>query len=189
MREIYLIVTLIVLFLSGCIPKTHTLSIYSLNEHSSVKADKVLNQTVKINYPNAINGLGGSRIYYNDNSKTGYYLYSRWSSSLNRMVYSNMLLNMQESSRYRYVVGYETSAKADRVLEVEILEFKHIINSEGSYAKASFNVRVIDSKSGRVLKSKVFRYTTALQEKNAAAFVMGSKENLKHFLNELMLFN
>jgi ABC-type uncharacterized transport system auxiliary subunit len=189
MRERYLIIALIVLFLSGCIPKTHTLSIYSLNEHSSVKVNKVLNKTVKINYPNAINGLGGSRIYYNDNSKTGYYLYSRWSSSLNRIIYSNILLNMQESSRYRYVVGYGSSAKANRVLEIEILKFNHIINNEGSYAKSSFNVRVIDSKSGRVLKSKIFRYTAALQEKNAAAFVRGAKENLKHFLNDLILFN
>ena len=188
MRLRYLLYIIISLFISGCIPKTETMHIYSLSVTSMHKASTKSNLTLKVNYPVAINGVGGSRIYYSDNSRVGYYLYSRWNSSLNRMLYSNILANLQESGKYKYVVGYSSVAKADRELEIEILSFNHIIEGESSRTDIKIDVKLIDSKSGKVVKQKRFHYTTPLEAKNAAAFVKGAKEDMARFIDSLINF-
>ncbi len=188
MKRRFLLYIFILLFMSGCIPKRETMHIYSLSVTSSHKASTKSNSTLKVNYPTSLNGVGGSRIYYSDNSRVGYYLYSRWSSSLNRMLYSNILANLQESGKYKYVVGYSSGAKADRELEVAILSFNHIIEGESSRTDIKIDAKLIDSKSGRVIKQKRFSYTTPLEAKSAAAFVKGAKEDMARFIDELIGF-
>ena len=188
MKKSYLLYTILLLLLSGCIPKTHTLHLYNLNVESSHKRVSKSNKTLKVNYPTALNALSGSRIYYNDNSKIGYYLYSRWSSSLNKMLYSNIITNLQSNGKYRYVVGYNTIAKADYELEVEIDSFNHMIIGDQSYANIKLKVQLIESSSGKVVKQRVFRYKIPLEAKNAAAFAKGARKAVEEFINDLVTF-
>ena len=188
MKKSYLFSTILLFLLSGCIPKTHTLHLYNLSVESSHKEVSKSNITLKVNYPTALNALSGSRIYYNDNSKIGYYLYSRWSSSLNKMLYSDIITNLQSNGKYRYVVGYNSIAKADYELEVEIDSFNHIIKGDQSYANIKLNVKLIESSSGKVVKQRVFRYKIPLEAKNAAAFAKGAKQAVKDFIDDLLNF-
>lgn len=181
-------IIVLVLLLSGCIPKTHKLSLYDLKVTSTQKAVSRKNITLKVNYPTALNALGGSRIYYNDNSRVGYYLYSRWSSSLNRIIYSDLIIDLLQSQKYRSVVGYSSSAHTDRELELSIVTFNHIIKNQESYTDISFNVKIIDNKSGKILKTKLFKYKSVVNEKNAQSFVKAAREDLKEFFNDLNTF-
>ena len=188
MKRRYLLYSFLIILLSGCISKTHTLHLYSLRVESSQKVAKKSNTTLKVDYPTALNALSGSRIYYNDNGKIGYYLYSRWSSSLNRMLYSDIITNLQERGKYRYVIGYNSSAKADYQLETEIDSFNHIIEGDNTFANIKLNVKLIESQSGKVIKQKTFQYKTPLEAKNAAAFAKGAKKAIEQFINDLFYF-
>jgi len=184
----YFFYTVLFLLLSGCIPKTEILHLYSLKVESSFTAPQKSNSTLKVDYPTALNGLSGSRIYYNDNSKVGYYLYSRWESSLNRMLYSITLTNLQKRGSYKYVIGYNSSAQADYELELEIDSFEHIIKGNNSFAQIELNVRLIESQTTRVVKQKTFHYQIPLENKNAKAFVKGARKAMEEFIEELIQF-
>ena len=188
MKNRFFISIIVLLLLQGCIPKSSVLHLYNININQEFKAATTQPITVKVAYPTALNGVGGSRIYYNDNGRVGYYLYNRWSSSFNKLLFTNIFNTLEKSRKYRYIVAYNSTAKADRVLEISILSFYHLIENEQSIAVARFKVTLIDTNSGRVLKSKIFEYKTAVLEKNAQAFVEGAKRNILLFMQDLIRF-
>lgn len=179
---------ILLFILQGCIPKaTHKLNSYDLYiSNSNIQSIKT-NKVIKIKYPTAIGSIGGSRIYYKRDNTTNYYLYSRWSNSLISMIYKDILTNLR--GRYKSVVGYDSSAKADILLETQIIDFYHILNRNNSYVKITINVRFIDSKSKKIVKEKLFSYKKEIATANAKNFVLSAKKTLREFIGDLKNIN
>lgn len=177
----------VVLLLQGCVPKTHELSLYNLDTPFLKEARVKQNVVLRVDYPTANDALSGSRIYYKRGATVGYYLYSNWSSSLNRLLYSQLLQKLQESKIYKNVVGYSSTAKADRVLELKIVSFYHIVKEGRSYTDIILDAKLIDA-NGKILKSKEFHYKRALPKVDAVSFVWGSKRDLREFFGDLTRF-
>lgn len=177
----------VILLLQGCIPKTHELSLYNLDISTLKQARIKQNAVLKVEYPTADDALAGSRIYYKKDSTVGYYLYSNWSSSLNRLLYSQLLQKLQQSKTYKNVIGYSSAARADRILELEVVSFYHIVKKDRSYTDIVLNVKIINNR-GKILKSREFSYHRPLQNTNAASFVRGANRDLELFFNELAVF-
>jgi len=182
-----LLLTFIAFTISGCIPKaTHEMSSYDLyisnsTNRNSSKSNKIL----KVKFPIALATLNSSRIFYKKDGITSYYLYSRWSSSLNRLLYRDILLSLQKSNSYKDVIGYSSDARVDIYLETEIIDFYHIVEKESSYAKITINIKYIDAKSNNLIKSRTFDFKKYLDNANAKSFVNGAKEALREFLSNL----
>jgi len=173
------------LFASGCAVKTHKLNIYDLSSNVQISTNRHSNSVLMVKYPHSLGAIGGSRIYYKKGDLTSYYLYSSWSQSLNRMIYSEVLKTLSNSHKYKSVIGFNSSAKADLNLEIEILDFYHIVEDSNSYADISIAVKLIDS-NGNILKDRVFKYKIDIDEVNAQGFIKASKEAINRFLQELI---
>ena len=177
-----------IFLITGCIPKaTHQINTYDLSVNIDTTSTKRVNKVLKVKYPMALGAINSSRIFYKKDGITSYYLYSRWSDSLSRLIYKDILTALQNSKKYKDVIGYSSSARADLSLEVEIVDFYHIVeNSNTSYALITINVRYLDEKTQKIVKSKVFRYKKYLDNANAKSFVKAAKEALREFLIELI---
>ncbi len=182
-----IIVVIFTFLLAGCIAKpTHTMSSYELHlEPAVTKSVSKGSKVIKIKYPTALGNLNSSRIFYKKDGKVSYYLYSKWSSALNRLIYKDILLALKNSNRYKDVLSYSSSAIADRYLEVEIIDFYHVVNANASYAKVAIDIKVIDAKSSKIVKTKSYRYKKDLNIANAQNFVNSAKEALREFLVDL----
>ncbi len=180
------IIAIFAIILSGCIPKpVHTLKSYDLTINNNFKSNKKINKVLKVKYPTALGAIGSSKIYYKKDDITSYYLYSKWSDTLSRLIYKDILISLQNSKKYRSVIGYNSSAKADIILETQIVNFYHIIDNNSSYAQITINIKYIDANSQNIIKSKVFSYKIPVENKNAKSFVVAVKEVLKEFLAKL----
>ena len=176
-----------IFLLTSCIPKSsHQINSYDLyidiNPKNNIKSNKV----IKVKYPTALGPIGGSKIYYKRDGITSYYLYSIWSSSLTRLIYKDILLALQNSKKYKEVLGYNSSAKADIILETEIIDFYHIVDNNSSYAKITINIKYIDANSKKVIKSQTFTYKKYLKNANAKSFIEGAKTALREFLTKTL---
>ena len=186
-KFIYILISL--LFFSGCIPKTtHTLKSYDLSVDADTKSYRKYNKVLLVKYPTVLGAIGGSRIYYKRDGVTSYYLYSTWSKSLSRLIYKDILENLQKSNRFKEVVGYDSSANANLILEISVVNFYHIVDKDSSYALITFSVKLIDARSYNVIKSKMFEYKKPLNEANAKSFVATSREVIKEFIRDLINF-
>ena len=185
MKKIYLIITLFLL--SGCIPKSpHKMNMYdiAINTHyiSPTKSEK----TVKLKYPNSLGGVGSSRIYFKRGGITSYYLYSRWSNSLNLMIYKNILNNLIASNKFKNVLEYNSVGKSDLLLEIDIIDFYHIVEKNRNYLECKIKVNVINAKDSNIIKSKLFNYQEDINKADAKHFYKKAVEVINKFTLELM---
>ena len=181
-----IVILLFVLFMSGCAIKEHQIDSYDLYSKINLHYNKKYNKVLMVDYPNSLGPFGGSRIYYKRDGITSYYLYSKWSESLNKIVYKQLLSSLEEANLFKSVVGFNSSAKADITLETQIESFYHIVEQNGSYADIQIEVKLIDNNSGKVIASKKYVYNLIMQEANAKAFREKAKEALSKFTKELI---
>ncbi len=186
MRNITVLLSSIVI-ISGCSIKSHKLSSYDLQTEVNVHMQKRYpNSVLMVKYPSSLGAFGGSRIYYKRDGLTSYYLYSQWSQSLNRIIYNQLLKELESSNLFKAVVGFNSGVKANMELETEILKFYHIVTDSGSYSNIEIVVKLIDANSKSVIKVKRFSYKDTIKEANAKEFVKKSEEALRRFIKELI---
>ncbi len=176
----------LILILSGC--TSHTVNIYDLAANSvPAQSKRFKNRVLKVEFPSALGALGSSRIFYKRDGITSYYLYSRWSDTLNRLVYSQLKKALEESGSFKSVLAYNSSAKADIILETEIMDFYHVVKGNSSYADIKFSAKLIDSNSRKVIKSKIFSYKLKVDELNAKSFIKTAIKAVSLFIEELTM--
>ncbi len=181
MKRLTIILTLL---LGGC--SVHNINSYDLGTSSIVTApSRYEYKVLKVEFPSALDALGSSRIYYKRDGITSYYLYSSWEQSLNRLIYSKLIKSLESSGSFKSVVGYSSYAKADLVLETQILDFYHIVKGDESYADIKFSVKLIDESSGKILKDKIYSYNIKVKELNAKGFITAAQKAVNMFLEDL----
>jgi len=61
------------------------------------------NKVLKVKYPTTLSNFGSSRIYFKKDGITSYYLYSRWSDSFSKILYKNLLENLEDAKIFKSV--------------------------------------------------------------------------------------
>ncbi len=179
-----------ILLITGCSIKTTTLNSYDLSTNNSTIASfKTHNNTVlMVNYPVSLDALGSSKIFYKRDGITSYYLYSQWSTPLNRLIYSQLIKNLTNAHTFKSVIGYNSDANSDLILETQIIDFYHIVNRDKSYADISIKARLINTKNSNIIKVKLFHYRLKVNELNAKSFVSTAKKAIGEFNRDLINF-
>ena len=134
------------------------------------------NNVLRVEYPNGTSETMGSRIYYREGDKEAWYLYSRWSDSVNRMMLSIIVDTLQKSAIFRDVTDYSSNSVADYILETTIYDFRHQIEDEKSYAYLKIGFRLLSSKTKKIIKSRIFKYRVPCGTLNAQGYVEAVKE-------------
>jgi len=178
-----------ILLINGCSIKTTTLNSYDISSNSDISSLRVHNNTVlMVNYPQSLDALGSSKIFYKRDGVTSYYLYSQWSAPLNRLIYSELIKSLTNSHTFKSVIGYNSDANSDLILETQIMDFYHIIENGNSYADISIKVRLIDAKKSNIIKEKIFKYKLKVDELNAKSFISIAKKAIEEFKIDLIKF-
>ena len=178
-----------ILLITGCSVKTTTLNSYDLSTNTSISSLKQhKNIVLKVKYPSALDALGSSKIFYKKDGITSYYLYSQWSAPLNRLIYSQLIKNLCNSNSFKSVVGYSSEVSSDLNLEVQIIDFYHIVEDNNSYADISIKARLINEKNSKIVKEKLFHYRINVDELNAKGFISTARVAIEEFNRDLINF-
>ncbi len=187
MKKTILLTT--ILLITGCSVKTTTLKSYDLSSNVNIASLKVHNNRVlMVNYPVSLDALGSSKIFYKRAGITSYYLYSQWSSPLNRLIYSQLIKNLTNAHIFKSVIGYNSEANSDVILETQIIDFYHIIDGDKSYADISIKARLINAKNSNIIKEKLFHYRLNVDKLNAKSFIATAKKAIAEFNKDLINF-
>ncbi len=189
-RIIFNIIIIILLLMDGCAIKSKKIDIYTIsvpyiNLHPF---SRYHNSILRVEYPTGRSESMGSRIYYQEGNKKAWYLYSRWSDSLNRMMLSVVVESLQSSGIFKDVIDYTSNSASDYSLETTIYDFRHQIEGDSSYAYLKIGFRLLSSKTNRIIKSRIFEYKEECSQTNASGFVKALKEINKKMARDLILW-
>ena len=179
---------IILLLLAGCASKS--INIYTMDLPSSVNysiSSRYKNSILKVEYPNGNSESLGSRIYYKDGDRESWYLYSRWSDSVNQMLLSIIIEALQQSAIFKDIIDYRSSSVYDYTLETTIYRFYHQIEDNNSYAYLKIGFRLLN-RSNKIIKSKIFEYKIKCTQTDAKGFVEAVREINKKLSKDLVLW-
>jgi cholesterol transport system auxiliary component len=170
-----------IFYFYGC--GSQTLSTYTLSPKlykKRVVSSEFKNKSLRVEYPKGIKDTMGTKIYYkNSNLQESYYLYSQWSRSLNRIIMASIVEILQNSNIFKMVVDYSSTADVDFTLESSVYKFEHRLDKGESFADISIEMRLLDATTNKVVKSKLFKYSTPCKSNDAKGFVEASNKSLE----------
>jgi len=173
MRSILII--LISIWMMGCGSKRAPIKVYTLNAtpySTNITTGKKRGRTIKVMYTRSLKEKLGYKMRYTYSaSEQGTYQNSQWSNDIGKLLQGTFIQVLEESRIFRAVLPYTSTLKEDYRLESNIFEFAHYIRGKESYAVVSIQFNLIDTGTGKLLKSRRFSYkepTASLDAKGYA---------------------
>ena len=189
-KKFFLIVSLFVL--SGCsLKEAAPLKVYTLNAGSvaSVSTSSHRHQTIKVSYPQALKDkLTNGMSYSYSSSERGEYENSQWSNNLGKLIQGNIIQILVQSRIYKAVLPYESTAGEDLRLESTVFDFSHHVRGEASYAIVSIQFNLINTDSGKLIRTKRFSYKEHTQTLDARGYVEATNRAMTRLSRDLVVW-
>jgi cholesterol transport system auxiliary component len=152
-------------------------------EASSVRADWHL----LVDVPGAAQPLDGPRIVLSPRpGEFGVYAGVRWTDDAPRMVQSLIVRAFERSGRVAAVAPVASSARADRLLEIDLDAFHAAYEQDGDAVRVALAARLIDAKSNRIVGSRRFEARIPLESRRIDAVVAGFDRAVAEVVPELV---
>jgi len=188
MKKVLIVVTL--LLLAGCSMKeAEPLKVYtfSLKNISPIPHSAHRAQTIKVAYPQtAKEKLTAKMSYSYSSSERGYYQNSKWSNNLGKLLQGSVMEALTESRLFKAVLPYESTAEEDLRLEATIFDFSHHVRGNASYAVISIQFSLIDTDSGKLIKTKRFSDREDTVTTDAKGYVEATNRAMERVVNDLV---
>jgi len=182
MRRDYGMVVAAALFLGGCtLKEAPPLNYYSLNigKVPFVVHSKYRSRVLKVAYPKPLTEKLTDRISFSySSSDKGVYRNSQWSNTLGKLLEGNIIAALQQSRLFKAVLPYSSTAGIDLRLESMIYDFSHHVRGDASYAVVSMEFALIDTHTGKLIKTKRFSYREDTRTADARGYVEASNKIL-----------
>jgi cholesterol transport system auxiliary component len=186
MKNIHIYMMILLLVITGCAMKeAPPLRTYTLNAGNVPVSDakRYKAEVIKVSYPQTLKEAITERMAFSySSSDRGYYQNSQWSNNLGKLVQGNIIEVLQESGMFKAVLPYASTAEEDLRLEITIHDFSHHVRKDVSFAVVSIGFSLIDTKTGRLLKSRRFSYREVTPTVNAKGYVVAVNRAM-HRLN------
>ncbi|MCD6212488.1 MAG: membrane integrity-associated transporter subunit PqiC [Sulfurovum sp.] len=187
-KKFFLIVSLFVV--SGCsLKEAAPLKVYTLNSGNvaPVAYSDYRNKTIKVSYPQALKEkLSNGMSYSYSSSERGEYQNSQWSNNVGKLIQGNIIQILVQSRIFKAVLPYESTAGEDLRLESTVFDFSHYVRGEASYAIVSIQFSLINTDSGKLIKTKRFTYKENTQTLNARGYVEASNRAMARLSRDLV---
>jgi len=164
----------ILLGLGGCSSKQTPLQVYTLNVQSdvTVSQSKYRQKTIKVSYPQSLKSKINEKMYYSYSStEEGAYQNSQWSNNIGKLLQGAFIESIEQSKLFKAVLPYTSTAGDDYRLESTIFAFSHQVRGKESHALVSIQFALIDTDTGRLIKTKRFSYRIPTKTTNAKGYV------------------
>ncbi len=189
-KKFFLIVSLFVL--SGCsLKEAAPLKVYTLNSGTvaPVSHSKHRHQTIKVSYPQALKEkLSNGMSYSYSSSERGEYQNSQWSNNAGKLIQGNIIQILVQSRIFKAVLPYESTAGEDLRLESTVFDFSHHVRGEASYAIVSIQFNLINTNSGKLIKTKRFTYKENTQTLDARGYVEATNRAMVRLSRDLVVW-
>ncbi len=189
-KKFFLIVSLFVL--SGCsLKEAVPLKVYTLNSGNvaPVTYSDHRNKTIKVSYPQALKEkLSNGMSYSYSSSERGEYQNSQWSNNAGKLIQGNIIQMLVQSRIFKAVLPYESTAGEDFRLESTVFDFSHHVRGEASYAIVSIQFNLINTNSGKLIKTKRFTYKENTQTLDARGYVEATNRAMVRLSRDLVVW-
>jgi cholesterol transport system auxiliary component len=187
-KKFFLIVSLFVL--SGCsLKEAAPLKVYTLDSGNvtPVAYSNYRNKTIKVSYPQTLKEkLTNGMAYSYSSSERGEYLNSQWSNNAGKLIQGNIIQVLVQSRIFKAVLPYESTAGEDLRLESTVFAFSHHVRGEASYAIVSIQFSLINTDSGKLIKTKRFSYRENTQTLDARGYVEATNRAMARLSRDLV---
>ncbi len=165
----------VLLFLGGCAMKeAPVLKTYALDagEIPAAGTKVYRSKVVKVSYPQTLKEKITDKMAFSySSSDRGYYQHSQWSNNLGKLIQGSVIEMLQQSGLFKAVLPYASTAGEDLRLESTIYDFSHHIRGDDSYAVVSVGFSLIDTETGKLLKTRRFSYRESTPTVYAQGYV------------------
>lgn len=175
-----LILAVAVLLLGGCAQKVSSpLKTYTLAKEPvpHIKHSLNHNKTLKVAYPQALKEQLSNKIAYSySSSDYGVYQNSQWSNNIGKLLQGSIIQTLEQSRLYKAVLPYASLAEEDFRLESTIYDFSHHVRGDKSYAVVSIEFALINTYTGKLIKTKRFTYKEFTNSTDAKGYVEATQK-------------
>jgi len=180
------------LLLSGCAMKeAPPMKNYTLDAGNVpvVKAGKYRTKVLKVSYPQTLKEKITDKMSFSySSSDRGVYVNSQWSNNLEKLIEGNIIAVLQQSGLFKAVLPYASTAGEDLRLESMIYDFSHHVRGDDSYAVISIQFALIDTDTGRLIKTKRFSYREDTPTVDAKGYAQAANKAFERLSNDLILW-
>jgi cholesterol transport system auxiliary component len=125
-----------------------------------------------VDVPKAPEPIDGPRIVLSPRpGEFGVYAGVRWTDSAPRHLQSLVVRAFERSGRLAGVAPIASSARADRLLELDLDAFHAAYDADGDAVRIAFTARLIDARSNRIVGSRRFEARAPLESRRLDAVV------------------
>ncbi|MEA1954115.1 MAG: ABC-type transport auxiliary lipoprotein family protein [Campylobacterota bacterium] len=191
MKKTVWVVALASLFILGCSSKEVVVKTYTLHtaEVSKVFSGRYRTKTLKISFPQTRKEKLSSKIRYSYSlSEEGTYLNSQWSNNLGKLLQGTFMNALSQSQVFYAVLPYASSAGVDYRLESSVIDFSHHVRGSLSYAIVSIQFSLINTDTGRLIKSKKLSYKEFTSTIDAKGYVEATTKILGRLNSDLVVW-
>ena len=182
-KKFFLLVSLLIL--SGCsLKEAAPLKVYTLDAGSvaAVSHSNHRGQTIKVSYPQVLKDtLTNGMAYSYSSSERGVYQNSQWSNNAGKLIQGNIIQILTQSRIFKAVLPYESTAGEDLRLESIVFDFSHHVRGDSSFAIVSIQMNLINTDSGKLIKTKRFSYREHTQTLDARGYVEATNRAMRRF--------
>ncbi len=179
----------ILLWVSGCSNKQAPLKVYTLHTPIVAKtsSSKFKYKTIKVMYPQSLKEKISQKMRYSYSSaEQGAYQNSQWSNKIGKLLEGTLIQALDGSNLFKAVLPYASTAQEDYRLESTIFAFSHQVRGIESHALVSVQFSLINTDTGKLVKTKRFNYKVATKTTNAAGYVEATNEAVGRLTKDLL---
>lgn len=179
----------ILLWVSGCSSKQAPLKVYTLNAPmvTQTSSSKFKYKTIKVMYPQSLKEKISQKMRYSySNAEQGVYQNSQWSNNIGKLLEGTFIQVLDESSLCKGVLSYASTAEEDYRLESSIFAFSHQVRGEESHALVSIQFSLVNTNTGRLVKTKRFTYKVVTKTMDAKGYAEATNEAVERLSKDLL---
>ena len=183
-----LVFTFIFLGLLGC-TKEPALKVYSLDTPivSAVYGNTYKNKSIKVTYPQSLKDKVSQKMNFSYSSiDSGNYQNSEWSNNMRKILQGIFIEVLDESKLFKVVLSNTSSVKEDYRMESTIFAFYHRVREAESHAVVSIQFNLINTDTGRLVKTKRFSYKEATPTTDAKGYVTATNRVIVKLSKDLL---
>jgi cholesterol transport system auxiliary component len=166
--------------MGGCSSKEIApLKIYTLQAEkiSPFSTSSHRHQTIKVSFPQTLKEKISNKINYSYSANDqGVYLHSQWSNNSGKLIQGSIIQTLDSSKLFKAVLPYESTAGEELRLESNIYDFSHHVRGDASYAIVSIQFSLIDTDTGKLMRTKRFSYKEETKTTDAKGYVTATQK-------------
>ncbi len=181
----------VTIFIGGCSFKdvSQPIKRYDLQSVNTKKVNYSSDKVLKVAHFKSPINLQGDKIWYQVKSlRLGAYLYSSWNQNFSSMVEQQLSSSIFKSGLFKSLFTNYSKAKADFVLEGEVVNALQIVGKDNSKVVFEIRLYLINSKNHKIVGSKEFAYAQKCKRSDAIGAIKAYNEIVKVFDKEVILW-